>query len=122
MLDVARRSDAAVYAIALRSERASERDRLMLGRATFFLGTLARETGGQVYAARSLGELGKVYERIAGELRSQYALGYVSNRPPADGAWRTISVSVTGREDLRVRHKPGYFTGGGAGTGTHRAP
>jgi VWFA-related protein len=68
----------------------------------------SEDTGGQSFFPRSVSEVDGVYDRIGAELRSQYTLGYVSGNQRRDGRWRRIVVR-TAREDLRVRHKIGYY-------------
>lgn len=63
-------------------------------------------------AARSP-QLDAVYERVAEELRSQHTVGYVSGNERRDGKWRRIVVRTRAREDLRIRHKLGYYAARG---------
>jgi Ca-activated chloride channel family protein len=113
VLELARQADVGVYAIGLRTERAQDRERQAYGQATYFLTTLTRDTGGQVFFTNALSELDAVYERIADELRSQYTVGYVSRNDRRDGRWRRIVVRTPSREDLQVRHKLGYYAAKG---------
>jgi Ca-activated chloride channel family protein len=108
VLDQARAAEIGVYAIALRPDRPLDRQRVAFSQATHFLTSLARETGGLVFFPDSLSELETVYGRVAEELRTQYTLGYVSSNARRDGRWRRIVVR-TRDEDLRVRHKLGYY-------------
>jgi Ca-activated chloride channel family protein len=107
--DLARRTEINIYAVSLRPSRPQDRDSIQFSRAAHLLTVLARDTGGQVHFPASLSELDAVYGRIAEELRTQYNLGYVSKNARRDGKWRRIVVRVTGREDVQVRHKIGYF-------------
>ena len=52
-----------------------------------------------------------MYGRIADELRTQYAIGYVSSNPTRDGKWRHIAIETT-QGHLLLRHKLGYYAGG----------
>jgi len=108
VLELARKTEIAVYSISLRPSRVPERNRLNFSQAAHILTAMARETGGQVYFPNSLSELDEVYGRIAEELRTQYSLGYVSSNKRRDGKWRRIVVR-TMREELQVRHKIGYY-------------
>jgi Ca-activated chloride channel family protein len=107
--DLARRTEIGIYAISIRPKRPQDRQSIQFSRAAHLLTVLARETGGQVHFPSSLSELDAVYEKIAEELRTQYNLGYVSKNARRDGKWRRIVVRVSGRDDLQVRHKIGYF-------------
>jgi VWFA-related protein len=109
VLELARKTEINIYAISLRPNRPSDRDRQSFSQAAHLLTALTRETGGQVHFPTSLSELDAVYDRIAEELRTQYNLGYVSANSRKDGKWRRIVVRVPERDDLQVRHKLGYF-------------
>lgn len=109
VLELARKSEIAIYAISLRPNRVAERNRQQFSQATHLLTALSRDTGGQVYFPNSLSELDTVYDRIAEELRTQYSLGYVSSNVRRDGKWRRVVVRTPSREGLQVRHKIGYY-------------
>ncbi len=109
VLELARKTEINIYAISLRPNRPSDRDRLSFSQAVHMLTALTRETGGQVHFPASLSELDAVYDRIAEELRTQYNLGYVSSNARKDGKWRRIVVRAPDREELHIRHKLGYF-------------
>lgn len=111
VLELARKTEINIYAISLRARTPSERNRLKFSQAAHLLTALTQDTGGQVHFPNSLSELEAVYDRIAEELRTQYSLGFVSSNKRADGKWRRIVVRVPGREDLKVRHKLGYYGG-----------
>jgi Ca-activated chloride channel family protein len=109
VLELARKSEIAIYPISLRGNTPQDRERLAFSQATHFVTTLARDTGGSVQFPNSISELDRVYERIAEELRTQYSIGYVSNNRRRDGKWRRIVVRTPDRESLQVRHKLGYY-------------
>ncbi|MBI3932103.1 MAG: VWA domain-containing protein [Acidobacteria bacterium] len=109
VIELARKTEIAIYSISLRGRRPSDRERLAFSQAAHLLSVLARETGGQVYFPNSISELDTVYDRIAEELRTQYSLGYVSNNKRRDGKWRRIVVRTLSRDELQVRHKLGYY-------------
>jgi Ca-activated chloride channel homolog len=108
VLDLAKRSETAIYAIGLRTDVGlASRDR-GFQEADFVLRQLAQQTGGRVFFPSRLSDLTNVYGEIARELSSQYRLGYVSKNPRRDGAWRRIVVRVS-RPDAIVRTKLGYY-------------
>ncbi len=109
VLDLARKTEIAIYSISLRPNRPTDRNRLQFSQAEHLLTALARETGAQVHFPNSLSELDTVYDRIAEELRTQYNLGYVSSNKRRDGKWRRIVVRTPSRDDLTIRHKLGYY-------------
>ena len=106
MLDLAKRSDTAIYTIALKSSSPNER---AVKEAEFALRQLAQETGGQAFFPMEIGQLAGVYRSIAHELASQYALGYTPKIVRNDGVFRRIVVRVTDRPDVRVRTRSGYI-------------
>jgi len=109
VLELAKKSEINIYAISLRSNRTTDRERLAFSQAAHFLTAMAHETGGQVHFPNSLSELDSVYDRIAEELRTQYSLGYVSSNKRKDGKWRRIVVRIPVRENVLIRHKLGYY-------------
>jgi Ca-activated chloride channel family protein len=110
VLHLAKKGNVTVFAISLRQPRASTLDSEAPDRAAFFLTALARDTGGRSYFPAGLAQIDGVYDRIAQELRTQYALGYVSSNPNRDGKWRRIAIS-TAQGNLMLRHKQGYYAG-----------
>ena len=109
VMELARKTEIAIYSISLRPGRSQDRNRLAFSQATHLLTALSQETGGQVHFPNSLSELDTVYARVAEELRTQYTLGYVSSNKRRDGKWRRIVVRVPDRDDLQIRHKIGYY-------------
>jgi len=74
------------------------------------LQSLAGETGGTTFLPDGSQELEVIFDRIAGELSTQYLLEYYSDRR-ADGSFRKIDVRVPGRSGLRIRSRQGYYSG-----------
>jgi Ca-activated chloride channel family protein len=105
VLDLAKRSETAIYAIGLRQNEGSRRE---FKEAEFVLRQLSEQTGGRVFYPSAIAELPKIYEQIALELASQYAIGYTSKNPARNGAWRRISVRVL-RPGLTGRTRQGYY-------------
>jgi VWFA-related protein len=110
VLQLAKKGNVTVFSISLRQPRPSMLDSDAPDRATFFLTSLARDTGGRSYFPSGLSQIDGVYDKIADELRTQYALGYVSSNPNRDGKWRKISIA-TAQGNLMLRHKQGYYAG-----------
>jgi Ca-activated chloride channel homolog len=105
VLDLAKRSETAIYTIGLRDPIGNTRG---FNNSEFVLRQLAVETGGRAFFPDNVSELANVYGLIADELSNQYALGYTSKNPRRDGAWRRIVVQAT-RPSLTSRTKLGYF-------------
>ena len=102
-LDVLRRHDAFVYALAIDAPdgRASTRVNPEALREITSL------TGGYTEVVRSAADLGPATARIANELNTQYTIGYSSSRPP-DGSWRALRVRIRGDGHF-VRARRGYY-------------
>jgi VWFA-related protein len=114
VLERARRAGVAIYPISVMSAyegRAVVEDggRRHSTEADYALKTLAKETGGRAYFPLALAELDGVYQAVASELSTQYALGYAPRGPRDDGAFHRITVNVTSRPDARLRTRAGYY-------------
>ena len=111
VLDLAKRSETAIYSIGLRQNDGGRRE---FKEAEFVLRQLSQETGGRVYYPTSVLELPKIYEQIAQELASQYSIGYVSRNTARNGAWRRLNVRLS-RAGLVARTRQGYYAAGSSG-------
>jgi Ca-activated chloride channel family protein len=108
VLDLAKRSETAIYAIGLRSSESTAFQAKGFKEAEFVLRQLSQETGGRTYFPSQASELSGIYGQIADELSSQYTVGYTSKNTKRDGAWRRIVVRVD-RPNVNARTKQGYF-------------
>ena len=106
LLDVAKRSETAIYTIALRSPEPSHSKGFR--EAEFTMRQLAQETGGRPFFPNRIEDLNGVYGQIADELSSQYTIGYTSKNPLRNGAWRPLVVQVA-RPNMVPRTKKGYY-------------
>jgi len=105
VLDLAKRSETAIYAIALRGADTQAKG---FREAEFVMRTLAQETGGRAFFPAKIDDLAGVYAQIADELASQYTIGYTSGNQRRDGAWRRVVVQVA-RPSITPRAKKGYY-------------
>ena len=105
VLDLAKRSETAIYTIALRGPDTQTKG---FHEAEYVMRTLAQETGGRAFFPARIDDLNGVYAQIADELASQYTIGYTSKNPRRDGAWRRVVVQVA-RSGLVPRAKKGYY-------------
>ena len=105
VLDLAKRSETAIYTIALRGADTQTKG---FREAEFVMRQLAQETGGRAFFPAKIEDLNGVYAQIADELASQYTLGYTSKNGERDGAFRRIVVQAT-RPDVTPRTKRGYY-------------
>jgi Ca-activated chloride channel homolog len=105
VLDLAKRSETAIYTIALRGADTQTKG---FREAEYVMRTLAQETGGRPFFPARVEDLNGVYAQIADELASQYTLGYTSKNARRDGAFRRIVVQ-TSRTGVTPRTKRGYY-------------
>jgi len=77
-----------------------------------FLETIAAATGGKTYWVHKLSELPATIEKLSTEFRSNYVIGYSSNRLEKDGKFRKVTVellrSMLGPFRITWRH--GYYS------------
>ena len=106
VLDLAKRSETAIYTIALRSPTDSQRRGFH--EAEYVMKQLADETGGRSFFPARIDDLNGVYGQIADELASQYTVGYTSRNIKRDGAFRRVVVQVN-RPRSTPRTKRGYY-------------
>ena len=105
VLDLAKRSETAIYSIGLRQGEIGRRE---FKEAEFVLKQLANETGGRAYFVSDARELPKIYQSIWDELSSQYSIAYSSSNTKRDGAWRRVQVRLL-RPNAVGRTKQGYY-------------
>jgi Ca-activated chloride channel family protein len=107
VLDLAKRSETAIYTIGLKVDDASSGAR-GFKEAEFVMRQFAQETGGRAFFPTQVAELASIYGQISDELSSQYTVGYTSRNPKRDGGWRRVIVRVD-RPNTIARTKRGYF-------------
>jgi Ca-activated chloride channel homolog len=100
-IDRAKKTGIPVYAIA---EGEALHSRTLLKN----LAEISTSTGGSVYEAKKIEDIGVIFEKIVSDLRHLYLLTYA----PGAGdqvKWRSIQVAVNGLPQYRVRAREGYF-------------
>ena len=107
VLDLARRSETAIYAIGLMEDSPGAQSK-GFREATYALRQLTNDTGGRAFFPSDVKSLAGIYGQIYDELSSQYTIGYTSKNPRRDGAWRRLVVRVN-RPNVQARTKQGYF-------------
>jgi Ca-activated chloride channel family protein len=111
VMEAAKQAGVAIYTITLRSpidiKQASSGGHRYFSNAEFGMKALAQETGARAFFPGSIDELAGVYDVIAEELASQYALGYTSKNPKRDGAYRRVVVQITEHPGARPRTRNG---------------
>jgi Ca-activated chloride channel family protein len=108
VLDLAKRSEVAIYTIGLRENDSTSSGSKLFREAEFVLRQLSQETGGRAFFPNQVTDLNSVYGQISDELSSQYTVGYTSKNGRRDGAWRRVVVRVN-RPSTVARTKQGYF-------------
>jgi Ca-activated chloride channel family protein len=108
VLDLAKRSETAIYSIGLRTAEGPSTSMKGFKEAEFVLRQFAQETGGRSFFPTQVADLTNIYTQISDELSSQYTVGYTSKNQRRDGAWRRIVVRVS-RPNVAARTKQGYF-------------
>jgi Ca-activated chloride channel family protein len=108
VLDLAKRSETAIYAIGLRAGEGPGTSAKGFKEAEFVMRQFSQETGGRSFFPNQLSDLATVYGQISDELSSQYTVGYTSKNPKRNGAWRRVVVRIA-RPNLTARTKLGYF-------------
>lgn len=70
----------------------------------------AAQTGGEVFIPHSNAELYSAFNQIAADLSQQYMLSYYpDSAEPRDGRFRSFTLNVKTRPNLRVRTRKGYY-------------
>ena len=108
VLDLAKRSETAIYTIGLRENDSTSSGSKLFREAEFVLRQLSQETGGRAFFPNRVADLAGVYGQISDELSSVYTVGYTSKNGKRDGAWRRVVVRAN-RPNTTARTKQGYF-------------
>jgi Ca-activated chloride channel family protein len=97
LFEMLREADVQIYTIGFVNELDKEGGFIRKSpqtKAVSLLNKLASETGGKAYFPASVAELPQIARDIAGELRTQYSLGYAPTNDKKDGTFRNIRVTV----------------------------
>ncbi len=97
-IDSAQRSDTLIYSILFADQ----------GNGSGPLQRMARETGGGFFAVSKKTNIDQIYAAIQEELRSQYSLAYVSDKPVGASEFRHIQLT-THQKGLIVQSRDRYF-------------
>lgn len=106
-LEEAQKADSLFYSI--NPGAAPDRLNRVSRRGQQWMATLAEETGGVAFLAEDFKDLAGIYNRIAEDLKVQYLLSYHSPDSRSDNGFRTISVTLPARPELKVRARKGYY-------------
>ncbi len=108
-IEAAQKADAIIYSIYYVDPGAYGRGGwLMYTPGSGDLRRMSEETGGRMFEVGRKNTLEDIFRQIQEEMRSQYAIGYVSSNPAKDGAYRRVEVR-TKQKGLKVQARKGYY-------------
>jgi VWFA-related protein len=104
VLRLAEESSATIFCIGIYDPYDKDRDPGRLRR-------LAKLTGGEAYFPDSTTDLKEIWPRIAGSIRGQYTIGYVSDNPGGKDTYRKVNIAAVDKRGrpLEVRTRSGYY-------------
>jgi len=104
VLLMAQQSSATIYCIGIYDPFAKDKNPSVLKK-------IAKVTGGESYFPTTSADLQTIWPRIAGAIRGQYTIGYLSSNANRDGSYRSVKITAAGKrfKSLEVRTRPGYF-------------
>jgi len=111
MLKIAKNGDIPIYPISIldfMNVRGMAGDMTAI-QARNELNYIAKYSGGQAYFPRFEGELPSDYQQIAGQIRTQYSLGFVPTNPSRDGKYHKLKVELVDDQGnpLRIVNQKG---------------
>lgn len=98
LFQMLRESDVQIYVVGFIADLENESgfiSKSPRSKAKSFLERLASETGGRAFFPNAVEELNGIARDIAGEMRTQYSIGYIPSNEKEDGTFRQIKVNVT---------------------------
>lgn len=110
MLKIAKNSDTAVYPVSiLEFITVRTDDTITTLQARNALTTIAKYSGGTAYFPRFEQDLPAIYNQIAGQLRTQYSLGFVPSNPSRDGRYHKLKIDLVDSDGnpLRIVNQKG---------------
>jgi Ca-activated chloride channel family protein len=104
VLRMAQQSSATIFCIGIYDPFAKDKNPGVLKK-------IAKVTGGESYFPTNPSDLQDIWRRIAGSIRAQYTIAYISSNPTRDGSYRNVKMTASGKrsKSLEVRSRPGYF-------------
>lgn len=109
-IEEAQRSDAIIYTILFEDPRyTSAMFGGMSGEGA--MKRMAEETGGRMFRVDRRQTLEQIYDLIAEEMRTQYAIGYTPANSAKDGSFRRVEIKPRDR-NIRIQARKGYYAGG----------
>jgi len=100
VIEQAQRHEIAVYAIGMGGQNSF---------GAQVLKKLSLATGAQSFFPRTAAELQDALTGIEAELRTQYSVTYSPPGPLLPGSFRSVKISIPGREQFSIKVRAGYF-------------
>ena len=108
-IEAAQKADTIVYSIYYSDPGAYGGGGFTLGGAgNGDLRRMSEETGGRMFRVDRKNTLESIFQEIQDEMRSQYAIGYVSSDDVAPGVYRRVDLR-TKQKGLKVQARKGYY-------------
>jgi Ca-activated chloride channel homolog len=112
MLKIAKSSSTPIYPVSILewlAVRMPNGYNINYWQARNSLNYIAKYSGGQSYFPRFEGELPGIYRQIAGQLRTQYSLGFMPTDPGSNGQYHKLKVDLVdaGGNPLRIVNQKG---------------
>ena len=110
-IETTKRSKVAVYTVGLLSASGGLKAEESLIR-------IAEASGGRAFFPNTVDEARMAMERVAGDLREQYTIGYVPSNSKHAGAWRSVRIEVIPppgmppHTRLNANYRHGYYEPG----------
>jgi len=101
-IEAAQRADTLIFSILFSDSGRGH------GPGRYILEHLAQETGGGFFEVSKKNSIDQIFNAIQDELRNQYSLGYVSDKPPTTGEFRKIQLKVS-TPSLVVQARNRYY-------------
>ena len=104
-LKIAKASDTAIYPVSILEYITVRlgRDSIDTLQARNALNTIAKYSGGQAYFPRFEGEIPSIYQQVAGQLRTQYSLGFIPTNPSKDGRFHKLKIDLVDEQGNALR-------------------
>jgi len=110
--NLVRESDVQIYALGIFESRELRSQTPEEEAGPTLLREVAKQSGGQLFEIKDLGELPDVAAKIGNALRTQYVLGYTPAKSRRDGKYHRVNVKVEqlkGSSRLRAYWRHGYY-------------
>ena len=105
LVKASQQSGVLIYAVGLLSEE----ERREAKKAEHALNDLAVATGGEAYFPKDAGEVERITQKVAHDIRNQYTIQYTPTNAAMDGTYRQIRVVVNAPGKPTPHTRSGYY-------------